>query len=197
MDKQSEKKPAEYAASLCMVAEKFMALNFPDHSWRVKFGAFQNGAGRLPDSLRLKYVGELAMKEGLDKKKAQELFEQYLPVMSQLFSEHGNDRRVYEELLEVLRDTGVGQSHQWPKTTQDLVELCLTYLVILDGTSDVERCFKTVQTIEQKRYRHLSETAMKDALQIALEVPRNSHALVIKGPPALEHASGQRFFLFF
>ena len=73
-----------------------------------------------------------------------------------------------------------------------LISLALTYLGILDGTSDVERCFARVQLLELKRrVREFRPILMKDALQIATEVPSHVGALVRKVARPIQGKDGR------
>ena len=57
--------PKAYAKSLFKMVSEFLDVNFPMHSWRSKFGAFNCGPGAFPEKFRLRCIGELAAKEGL------------------------------------------------------------------------------------------------------------------------------------
>ena len=65
---QALAKPMSYAKKLYQTVEEFFNLNFPDHAWRQKFAAFHCGPDqKLALDTRLRYIEELAAKEGLDK----------------------------------------------------------------------------------------------------------------------------------
>jgi hypothetical protein len=53
-----------YAKDLYLVAQAFFDMNFPDYSWRVRFGAFRLGSSRLPVVVAKEFIRELAVKEG-------------------------------------------------------------------------------------------------------------------------------------
>jgi hypothetical protein len=76
--------PVRHARSLCVVAKGFFELNFPDYSWRTKFAVFECGKSKLPTPLRLRYVEELAEKEGLDRTQARWQFERATPHLDRI-----------------------------------------------------------------------------------------------------------------
>ena len=56
----------DYARRLCKMVRSFVNLKFPDHDWRRKWCAFDCSGGALAEKTRLKFVRELAEREGLD-----------------------------------------------------------------------------------------------------------------------------------
>jgi hypothetical protein len=164
-----------YAQELYLTSKEFFHLNFPDHGWRCKFGAFAQGRARLPEPLQLQYIGELASKEGVDVAQAQHQFLRLSPSFKRMHAESGDNRTMCERVVESLR-TPRGY---FRKDFADIIEILLTYIGILDGTSDVERLFAKVELLEMKRrINHFDCLTMKDALQVLLEIPRQLGALV-------------------
>ena len=49
--------PKAYAKSLFKMVSEFLDVNFPMHSWRSKFGAFNCGPGAFPEKLPLRCIG--------------------------------------------------------------------------------------------------------------------------------------------
>jgi hypothetical protein len=90
-----------------------------------------------------------------------------------------------ERVLESLR-TPQGY---FRKDFSDIIEIMLSYIGILDGTSDVERLFANVELLEMKRrINHFDPLTMKDALQVLLEIPRQLGALVSVSHTAIPSA---------
>jgi hypothetical protein len=164
-----------YAQELYLTSKEFFHLNFPDHSWRCKFAAFAQGRARLPEPLQLQYIGELAAKEGVDAAQAQHQFLRLSPSFKRMHAESGDNRRMCERVVESLRT----RTGYFRKDFADIIEIMLTYIGILDGTSDVERLFAKVELLEMKRrIHHFDCVTMKDALQVLLEIPMQLGALV-------------------
>ena len=61
------KEGKRYAKTLYKMAFKFMKLNYPDYSWRTKFGAFTCGPSAFPEVYRLDCLEKLAERGNLDK----------------------------------------------------------------------------------------------------------------------------------
>ena len=83
-----------------------------------------------------------------------------------------------------------------------VVQLTLTYLGILDVTTDVERAFSRIQRLEIKsRERHCHATRLQDSLNVLLEVPScvdafgdphaRGYAPDELGPAAADHLASQ------
>ena len=93
------------------------------------------------------------------------------------------------QLLESLRS----RSGKFRIDADCLVQLVLSFLGLLQDTSDVERAFATLELLELKRrVRLLPEVAIKDAIQIALEVPSQIGALVLKSPIPYSTPGGEK-----
>lgn len=64
--------------------------------------------------------------------------------------------------------------------------LILTYISLLECTSDIERCFAKVQLAEMKRReRHTTPEMLTDQLLVNLEVPGEIDALVVREPATI------------
>jgi hypothetical protein len=171
-----------YAKSLYFITKDVLQLNFPDHSWRTKFGAFNQGAAnRYPLELRLKYIEEIAVKEELDPIQARYQFQTILPYLPRIYEECGDNRLMMCRVLELYRRHDKPDSFR-PEMGQ-ILQIALSFIGSLDGTGDVERAFARLELLEAKRrIRKFHPTHMKDALQVLLEVPRTLDALVTKAP---------------
>jgi hypothetical protein len=122
-----------YAKTLYKMAFKFLKLNFPDYSWRTKFGAFDCGPSAFPEAYRLECLEKLAVKEGLDKTQTRSQFQQVFPHMKRLLRETGDNRLAWCRLLETLRvrKSGVRDKPVKRKFRADMscvVQLALTYM---------------------------------------------------------------------
>jgi len=178
-----------YAKTLYKMAFKFLKLNFPDYSWRTKFGAFDCGPSAFPEAYRLECLEKSAVKVGLDKTQTRDQFQQVFPHMKRLLRETGDNRLAWCRLLETLRVRKSGLPGDKPvkrkfrANMSCVVQLALTYICILDVTTDVERCFARLQRLEIKpRERHCHPSRLHDSLNIVLEVPSTVDALVTRTP---------------
>ena len=122
-----------YAKTLYKMAFKFLKLNFPDYSWRTKFGAFDCGPSAFPEAYRLECLEKLAVKEGLDKTQTRCQSQQVFPHMKRLLRETGDNRLAWCRLLETLRvrKSGLRDKPVKRKFRADMscvVQLALTYI---------------------------------------------------------------------
>lgn len=70
-----------------------------------------------------------------------------------------------------------------PHIGKELRSLILTFISMLDCTSDVERTFASLQFLEMKRReRHCSPQSLTDQLMVYQEVPHEIDALVVREP---------------
>ena len=185
-ESETYKELHDFSESLYTMCKAFFHLNFPDHSWRTKFAAFDCGRNKLPEALRLRYVEELAVKEGINKVQARHQFQAVIPVTNRLHQESSDNREVFSKLCEHFRIRSGGQ---FRADARPIVDLSLTFVGIMDGTGDVERTFAQLEMLELKRrVRHLSPNALKDALQVMQEVPRSLDALIIRAPQSQAQA---------
>ena len=175
------KEGKRYAKTLYKMAFKFMKLNYPDYSWRTKFGAFTCGATAFPEAYRLDCLEKLAVKENLDKAQTRHQFQQVFPHMKRLYQETGDNRLAWAKLLESLRVRR--DCNTFRADMQCVVSLAVTFIGLLDVTTCVERCFARLQRLEIKsRERHCHPSRLHDSLNIVLQVPSNVDALVTRTP---------------
>ena len=168
---------------------QYFRINFPDHEWRQMFTAFNCGKGRLTEKRRRRNIKKLATKEGLDPIRTDQQWTSALPSITRLYSETGDNQETFVQLLESLRS----RSGKFRADADCLVQLVLSFLGLLQDTSDVERAFATLELLELKRrVRLLPEVAIKDAIQIALEVPSQIGALVLKSPIPYSTPGGEK-----
>jgi hypothetical protein len=177
-----------YARTLYQMAYKFMKLNYPDYNWRTKFGAFNCGPSAFPEAYRLECFERLAVKEGLNKAQTRWQFQQVLPHMKRLYRESEDNREAWCKLLDSVRIKE--NSRKFRADMNCVVHLALTYIGILDVTTDVERAFSRIQRLEIKsRERHCHPSRLQDSLNIMLEVPVCVDALVTRTPEATRQNS--------
>jgi hypothetical protein len=171
-----------YAKDLYLVAQAFFDMNFPDYSWRVRFGAFRLGRSRLPVAVAKEFIRELAVKEGhADPAQTVYQYEQMLPHMPRLFRETGDDRKAWIAGVERFRRKDFPEMFR--ADFGNIINLVLTYVCFLDGTGCVERAFSRLELLELKRrVNHLKAIHVKDALQICLSMPDAIDALVTRVP---------------
>ena len=188
--------PRAYCQTLYKMVKEFFRLNFPDYDWRRKFGVFNCGPGCFPLELRLQYVGELAKKERVNPDAARSQFLMALPHMKRLYKETGDNRDAWCAYAELLRSRkgrhGVaadgpehgknGKPRQTLKESAGaLLAIVLTYICLLDCTSDVERMFAQLAMQEEhRRERRLCPALLSAVLTVAVEVPSNIDSLVIR-----------------
>ena len=183
--------PRAHCKTLHAMVKEFFRLNYPDYDWRRKFGAFNNGTGAFPTELRLQQIGELAIKEGMNPDAARSQFLSALPHMKRLYEECGDNREAWCAYLELLRCQGRQQEKEaaggsQPGTSQDpdkcaLLNIILTYVSLLDCTSDVERMFSKLAAQESKHSeRHMTPLLLSAVLTVAAEVNSNVDSLVTR-----------------
>ena len=177
-----------YARMLYQMAYQFLKLNYPDYTWRAKFGAFNCGPSAFPEAYRLECLEKLAKKEGLDKAQTRWQFQQVFPHMKRLYRESQDNREAWCKLLEGLRVSD--NKAKFRRDMDCVVHLTLTYLGILDVTTDVERAFSSIQRLEIKsRERHCHPSRLQDSLNVMLEVPSRVDALVTRTTEATRQNS--------
>ena len=187
------KEGKRYAKTLYKMAFKFLKLNFPDYSWRTKFGAFTCGPTAFPEAYRMKCLEKLAVKEGLDKAQTRFQFQQVFPHMQRLYRETGDNRLAWSKLLESFRNPT--NRRKFRADMSCVLHLAVTYIGILDVTTDVERCFSRLQRLEIKsRERHCHPSRLEDSLNIVLEVPSSVDALVDRRHEPMRRESKSQIF---
>ena len=130
-------RPVLYARELFQLVEACFEVNFPHHSWRTKFGCFNEGENRYAEQVRLDYVEALAVKEGLDPAQTRYQFSMLLPSLKRFYNECQDCKEALIRALEAFRlsettcraDIGC------------VLELALSYIGLGDGTGDCERTF--------------------------------------------------------
>ncbi len=172
--------PVRHARKLYAIAKEFMQLNFPDYSWRTKFAAFACGEHKLPTELRLGYVEELAVKEGLDPIQTRTQFECALPHLERVYKRTRDNRACWQEFIQSCCRRPDGRFRTDAACVR---ELAFTYLGIMDGSSDVERMFATLELCETKRsHRHHNPQNLFNLLKVALDGPRDMESLMLIAP---------------
>jgi hypothetical protein len=184
--------PRAYCKRLHKMVKEFFRLNFPDYDWRRKFGAFNCGKGCFPTELRLQYIGELATKERVSPRAARSQFLSALPHMKRFYNETGDNREAWCAYAELLRrrhgqeeqaagGSQPGQQKTFKETAGALLTIVLTYISLLDCTSDVERMFARLAEQEaRQRERHMSPLLLSAVLTVAAEVNSNIDSLVTR-----------------
>jgi len=95
-----------------------------------------------------------------------------------LYRETGDNREAWAAYANMSRDKKACGSALRP--------LILTYISLLECTSDIERCFAKVQLAEMKRReRHTTPEMLTDQLLVNLEVPGEIDALVVREPATI------------
>ena len=175
-----------YGKTLYEMAKSFLLLNYPDYSWRTKFGCFNCGKGKYPEKLRLKYFGELAVKEysiqpinGPEAEKlrlaARTEFANALIHMPRLFKETGDNRAAWARYLDGVRQNRGAGKLEFRSTALVMARVTLTYLGILDGTSDIERAFARLEYMGH-RERHMDAETVEDSMHVTLEASHGSRS---------------------
>ncbi len=180
-DSQLMGKVVKHARKLYSMAKGFFPLNFPDHDWRTRFSAFACGKDQLPRHLRFQHVEELAKKEGLNPAETRQQFACALPHMARLHAQTGENRAAWAAYLDSMcRAPG---RPKFRRDAHSLVQLTLTYLGVMDGTSDCERMFSRLELAEAKRsVRHHNPETLMDILKVALDGPADLDSLVTVAP---------------
>ena len=192
-DSQLWAKPVEHARQLYHYAKAFCNLNFPHYSWRQKYQAFELGGRKLAHGTRVDYISEIAVKEGLDPVEARLQFCTALPHMERLYKQYGDNRRAWIEYAETMCRARPGRRIKVKPGCKAIFELILTYIGIMDGSSDVERIFRRLEQIEGKRcVRHHRPELLECICKIAVDGPNNIEDLVRKKPdPTIRRACGE------
>ena len=175
------KEPVRHARRLYKLSKSFFQLNFPDYDWRNKFGAFHMGSKHtvaLP--VRLEWVEALAKHENLDPVQTRFQFENALPHVQRLFARSHDNRTAWADYLDICRKPG--RSHFRP-TALCIASLALTYIGIMDSTSDVERTFSRMEMLTSKRSKdHHKESTLQSLLTVALHSPADLESLLTMAP---------------
>ena len=159
-----------YAKKLYKAVSLCFQYNFPQHAWRTRFQAFCLSS-HISHATRRDHIQQLAAKEGVDPARAWTQFFEALPHAMRYHKECGDARQSWISYLEAC----CRQSRHprgWRSSADCIVPLVLTYLGIMDGSSDIERNFSALELVECRRAkRHHSEQFLQDLLKVRLEAP--------------------------
>ena len=184
--------PRAYGKTLFKMMREFFRLNFPDYDWRRKFGAFNCGNNCFPTEMRLQFIGQLAAKERVNPHEARSQFLSALPHMKRLYEETGDNREAWCAYVQILQrhhgqlqaavcGSQPGKTKTLKQTHGALLTIILTYIALLDCTSDVERMFACLASQEAKsRERHMAPVVLSAVLTVAVAVPSNTDSLVVR-----------------
>ena len=168
------KEAVEHGKKLYKSVLHFLQYNFPHHAWRTRFEAFSLGTS-MSHTHRRTHISLLAEKEGVDPHRAWEQFFEGLPHASRFYKLLGDSRAAWSSYLdEFCRNPRLSPRamNKWRPYADCIVPLVLTFLGIMDGSSDVERNFSQMQLLECRRARrHHSEQVLQDLLKVRLHVP--------------------------
>lgn len=159
-----------HAKKLYRAVAMFFQYNFPHHAWRTRFQAFSLD-GPLSHTARRSHILALAGKEGVDPGRAWEQFFEALPHVMRFYKATGEARAAWASYLDHFCRARCGRP-AWRQQADALAPLVLTYLGVMDGTSDVERGFAQMTLVECKRARrHHTEQQLQDILKVRLHAP--------------------------
>jgi hypothetical protein len=139
--------PVQHAQALYALTKAFVDVNFPDYSWRAKFGACACGKDRLPPDVRNQNIALLADKEAVDRTQTVWQFQCAVPHLERFYAQHGDNRTAWAAVLQHC----CLQKGKCKPDAACIFQLGLTYLGIMDGASDVERMFARLDLCEAKR----------------------------------------------
>jgi hypothetical protein len=185
-------RPLLFARDLYSATKLFFDINYPDHSWRAKFGCFNEGEGRYAESIRLTCVEELAVKEDLCPVKCRNQFCQILPLLRRHYSECLDNREALIRSLEVFRVSNT----TFRSEVAEILELSLSFIGLLDATGDCERTFAKKNRLCPNG-REMCCVALKDSIQISQEVSQSLDCLVdrMPAPVLLEKERAKQLFV--
>ena len=180
------KEAVEYARKLYKAVNLRFQYNFPHYAWRTRFQAFCL-TSQIAHTTRRSHIQALAAKEGVDPARAWQQFFEGFPHAVRCFKECGDTRQSWTSYLETYcREPR--HPHGWRLRADCIVPLVLTFLGIMDGSSDIERHFSTLELLECRRAkRHHSEQFLQDLLKVRLHAPEEFRA-PIAGGKLEEHA---------
>jgi hypothetical protein len=189
----------QHARDLFPMVHEFYKLNFPGNDLRGKWAAFEATSERLPMETRIQYIKDLCRVEGLDGDEASETFANVFPRARKLAAELRCSRAAWTEIAEAFRRGGAkpepwtGGSKPdkvWKKGAHALCELILTYICVLDVTTDIERLNAVIRRRESNgRQRHFDASTLRTELLLATEVPKDALELVDKIPVCMRPVS--------
>ena len=127
-------------------------------------GRISLGPNRGPESAKLRQVGELCEKEGLDVEKGKAQFASALPVALKFYETHHSDIGSWIEVAEMCR---VKPGGVFKGDRRELVELILSAVGQLDESVENERDIKELVRIEDPgRERHQRLRLLGDQLKV-------------------------------
>jgi hypothetical protein len=163
-----------HAKKLYKGVHLFFMYNFPHHAWRTRFEAF-NLATPMSQTRRRGHIMALAEKEGVDPVRSWEQCFEALPHVTRSFQNLGDSRAAWSAYLDDFCRTGRSRTPGpdcWRPRSNCIAQLVLTYLGIMDGSSDVERAFSHLQLAECARaHRHHKPQVLQDILKVRLHAP--------------------------
>ena len=160
-----------HAKKLYKACSLFFSYNYPHHAWRMRFQAFVVGV-EISDQVRRTHIREIAAKEGVDPERSWEQFFEAMPHVKRLFRASGDARRAWASYLDSFC-RAKRHAAAWRPCADCIAPLVLTYIGIMDGTSDVERNFAQLTLVEPARARrHHTEQFLQDILKVRLHAPK-------------------------
>ena len=164
------KDAVEHGKKLYKAVSLFFQYNFPQHAWRTRFEAFSLSTA-MSHTHRRGHIVALSEKEGLDPHRAWEQFFEAIPHAMRFYKVLGDSRAAWSSYLdEFCRHPRA--LHKWRAHADCIVPLVLTFVGIMDGSSDVERNFSQMDLLECRRARrHHTEQVLQDLLKVRLHIP--------------------------
>ena len=136
--------------------------------------------GDMSNHVKRAHIRELAKKEGVDEIRSWEQFWEALPHVRRLYDKCGDVRAAWGQYMDTFCRMR-RPSTAWKPSADCIVVLVLTYLGIMDGSSDVERNFSQLALIECVRARrHHCEQLLQDILKVRLHAPAEFHEILLE-----------------
>lgn len=120
----------------------------------------------------------LAKKEVVDPKTARQTFMDLRPRARKMHKELGDDKKVWQALLESVKVNAT----RFRPDCNAFAKVCVSFLVVLDVTPEIERIFSRVQLLEAKRRSASGIFALRDAVLVIIGVSMVVNELVEKTP---------------
>ena len=167
--------PVAHAKRLYRSVKLFLDLNFPHHSWRSRLCAFnlEPEGGTSSTAAKRENIKAFAVKEGVDASRAAIQFLDATVHVRRFFKQFGNSRAAWAKYLDECCRCRRHRAN-WRPQSDALVPLILTYLGVLDNSSQIERHFSELGLLETKRgAHHHAEHLLQAALKIRLSCPQH------------------------
>ena len=165
----------------CIAVSLFFSYNLPQHAWRTRFEAFSL-CTEMSHTHRRTHITALAQKESVEPQRAWEQFFEALPHAMRFYKRLGDSRAAGSAYLDEFCRNPHRGLHKWRPHVDCIVPLVLTFLGIMDGSSDVERSFSQMELLECRRARrHHGEQALQDLLKIRLHIPDEQQFCMERG----------------